>query len=258
MQTEVGNHPGRVAERMWIKICGITQIEDALVVASSGASAIGLNFYEGSRRFISVDRAVPIAAAVRASAIDEPLDVVGVFVDSAVANVVEIARQVSLTAVQFHGDEPASLIAEFHRLMPEIRIIRAIRVSMDRVERCFKDLDRLQDEVPLTACLMDAFDSGEFGGTGRTIDLRIAERYRTAQRPRLVLAGGLTPDNVGAVIQQAGPWGVDTASGVESAPGQKHPERIRAFAASALSAALQRRIDAPRNQPTPFGRSDRL
>ena len=237
-------HSGRATKRMWIKICGITELGDALAVARCGASAIGLNFFEHSRRFISVERAVLIAAAVRSLEIDLPLDVVGVFVNAAVSDVVQVARRVSLTAVQFHGDESVSQLSEFHRLMPEIRIIRAVRVSVERIEECLQDLDRILHEVPLAACLLDAYVPGEFGGTGTTVDLRIAEQYLAVQRPRLILAGGLTPENVGDVILSARPWGVDTASGVESAPGRKHPEKVHAFAEAANLAESTAETDA--------------
>jgi phosphoribosylanthranilate isomerase len=221
---------------MWIKICGITQVDDALTVAESGASAIGLNFFEGSRRFVSADHAVPIISAVRAITPNKPLDIVGVFVNSAIPEVVQITRQLSLTAVQFHGDESLSSIAEFHRLMPETHIVRAMRVSPERSDDCLADLDRIQNELHLSGCLLDAYVSGEFGGTGTQVDLRIAQQYLAKPRPRLILAGGLTPENVGDVIFTARPWGVDTASGVESSPGRKHPEKIAAFVASALQA----------------------
>lgn len=234
---------------MWIKICGITQLEDAIVVAESGASAIGLNFFEGSRRFISADQAVRVAAGVRSLETDSPLDLVGVFVNSGISDVVDVARRVSLTAVQFHGDESVSEFAEFHRLMPDVRMIRALRVSMDRIEECLNEIDRIQAEVPIAACLVDAWVAGEFGGTGATVDLRIAELYLAAPRPRLILAGGLTPENVGEVILKARPWGVDTASGVESAPGRKQPERIRAFVDSARLAAARQEIDVRLSQP---------
>jgi len=224
---------------MWIKICGITQVDDGVSVAKSGASAIGLNFFEGSRRFVSADRAVPIISAVRSITPDRPLDIVGVFVNSAIPEVAQIARQLSLTAVQFHGDESLASIAEFRRLMPKTHIIRAMRVSLERSELCLAELDRIQSEVGLSGCLLDAYVSGEFGGTGTKVDLRIARQYLTSPRPRLILAGGLTPDNVGDVILRAKPWGVDTASGVEASPGRKQPEKIAAFVASAAQADSQ-------------------
>jgi phosphoribosylanthranilate isomerase len=239
---------------MWIKICGITHVDDAIAVAESGASAIGLNFFEGSRRFVSADQAATIISAVRAMTPDTPLDIVGVFVNSAIPEVAQIARQLTLTAVQFHGDESLASIAEFRRFMPKTRIIRAIRVSLERSELCLVELDRIQNEVGLSGCLLDAYVSGEFGGTGTKVDLRIAEQYLATPRPRLILAGGLTPENVGDVILKAKPWGVDTASGVESSPGRKQPEKIAAFVASALQAASRQRTKALSSIPlTPAG-----
>ncbi len=215
---------------MWIKICGITRIEDAHAVADAKASAIGLNFFPGSKRYVSTKQATEILSSLRQHEGDgRPLDVVGVFVNSNVDEVVAIASQLALTAVQFHGDETISSIASFHQLMPQTRIIRAVRVSMDRINDCLTELDLLQREVPLSACLLDAFVANEFGGTGARIDLRVAERYLSEVRPPLIIAGGLTPLNVADVVLTGRPWGVDTASGVESSPGIKEQDIIVTF-----------------------------
>lgn len=224
---------------MWVKICGITRIQDAQDVVSAGASAIGLNFFSGSRRFVSGEQAVRIAEAARMhDAVELPVDVVGVFVNSSVDEVVATARAVSLTAVQFHGDESVETIAEFHRRMPTTRIIRAFRVSMNRCDECLQAVDVLQQQVPLAACLLDAFVQGEFGGTGKTMDLGIPKRYLEKDRPRLILAGGLTANNVDDVLRKASPWGVDTASGVESAPGLKDSAMCRAFVVAAMGRSV--------------------
>lgn len=220
--------------QMWTKICGVTRLEDAVAIARAGASAIGLNFYPGSRRYVSVPKARPIAEAVRAlSGRALPLDLVGVFVNMPTDELTETVFEVGLTAVQFHGDESVDAIGAFHHQMPQIRIIRALRVSGERLEEQFHSLDELQQVVPLAACLLDAFASGEYGGTGMTVDPSISQRYLETERPKLILAGGLTPENVGPVSQTSAAWGVDTASGVESAPGIKDVEKCLAFIRSA-------------------------
>ena len=220
---------------MWTKICGITRPGDAALVIHAGASAIGLNFFRGSKRYVSADQAAALAETARQAFAgnrvpgNRTLDIVGVFVNSPVEEVIQTAKAVGLTAVQFHGDESVAAVAEFHHRMPSLPIVRAMRVSSDRLSSCLDELDALRETIPLAACLLDAFVPGEFGGTGAMVDLSVVSEYLSAKRPRLILAGGLTPNNVGSIISSASPWGVDTASGVELSPGIKCPEKVRAF-----------------------------
>ncbi len=234
---------------MWIKICGVTRPVDAIVVARSGADAIGLNFFAGSRRCVSAQTARQIVAALGRRAetvpsrespagVPEPAfdsggghpEIVGVFVNSAPAHVSQIVDDAGLTAVQFHGDETADQIAEFHELQPGIPIIRAIRLRREDSTASLRSLERLLAAVPLAACLLDAHVAGEYGGTGRTVDpdlVRCCQASFTGLR--LILAGGLTPENVGMAIAELRPWGIDTASGVEIQPGIKDADRVTAF-----------------------------
>ena len=215
---------------MWTKICGVTTPESAHAVIDAGASAVGLNFFSGSKRYVSVSAAAEIASVIRAQGTENSVaDIVGVFVNSRVADIARTSDEVGLTAVQFHGDETQDLICRLHEARPDLSIIRALRVSLERLDEHLRAIDDLQQRVPLAACLLDAFVAGEFGGTGLTVDLRIPAVYLQQARPRLILAGGLTPENVAGVVEQANPWGVDTASGVETAPGIKHPDRCTAF-----------------------------
>lgn len=230
---------------MWIKICGITRTEDAAFAVEAGASAIGLNFFRGSKRYVSADLAFSLAEAARQafsegrSSESGTLDIVGVFVNSSVDEVVQIAKVVELTAVQFHGDESIAAISQFHRQMPSMPIVRAMRVSIDRVNLCMAELDALCESIPLAACLLDAFVPGEFGGTGATVDGGVVQRYFSSERPRLILAGGLTADNVSAIVTSSKPWGIDTASGVEESPGHKCSEKVRAFINAARGCEAQ-------------------
>lgn len=215
---------------MWTKICGVTTTESAHAVIDAGASAVGLNFFSGSKRFVSVSAAAEIANLIRSQdTVNSIPDIVGVFVNSQVADIASTADEVGLTAIQFHGDETTELICRLHEARPELSIIRALRVSHERLDEHLRTIDDLQQRVPLAACLLDAFVAGEFGGTGVTVDLRVPAAYLQQARPRLILAGGLTPGNVAGIVQQASPWGVDTASGVETAPGIKHPDRCVTF-----------------------------
>jgi phosphoribosylanthranilate isomerase len=215
---------------MWTKICGVTTIDSARAVRDAGASAVGLNFFSESKRFVSVSAAAEIAQVMRTQGTESSVpDIVGVFVNSQVADIARAADEVGLTAVQFHGDETTDLICRLHEARPELSIIRALRVSLERLDEHLRTIDDLQQSVPLAACLLDAFVAGEFGGTGVTVDLRIPALYIQQTRPRLILAGGLTPENVAGIVEQANPWGVDTASGVETAPGIKHPDLCSTF-----------------------------
>jgi phosphoribosylanthranilate isomerase len=215
---------------MWTKICGVTTTESARAVKDAGASAVGLNFFSGSKRFVSVSAAAEIASVIRTQGTENSVpEIVGVFVNSQVADIARTSDEVGLTAVQFHGDETTEQICRLHEARPNLSIIRALRVSVEQLDEQLRTIDDLQQRMPLAACLLDAFVAGEFGGTGMTVDLRIPAVYLQQARPRLILAGGLTPENVAGIVEQANPWGVDTASGVETAPGIKHPDRCAAF-----------------------------
>ena len=211
---------------MWIKICGITSTENAQMVANSGVDAIGLNFFPRSKRFVStVD-----AAALRQAAIN--VEAVGVFVNHSPTDIAEIVQAVQLTAVQFHGDETAETIREFHGMSPETEIIRAVRIGSDSPDRLRTVTDSLKDlHVPLKAVLVDAYVPGEYGGTGERVEPAwLKERDESVP---LILAGGLKPENVSEAIATIEPWGVDTASGVETAPGIKDLTKVATFVRAA-------------------------
>ena len=223
---------------MWIKICGVTRAEDAAIVVHSGADAIGFNFFPGSKRFVSIPTARALADAARRSAVDLPLvDLVGVFVNADADAIRTAIQQVGLSVIQVHGDETTEQIAAIHRHCPGIPLIRALRVDPKDIERTLHEIDRLSAVVPLAAILLDAFVPGEFGGTGATIDLSILERCSSQQTPPLILAGGLTRQNVASVARRSTVWGIDTASGVESSPGIKDSARVYEFVNAARAAA---------------------
>src|SRR5262245_24863919 len=194
-----------------VKICGITTPEDGLMAAEAGASAVGLVFWTGSPRF--VDRA---AARRIVEALPSFVVRVGVFVDQSLDVMTRTAEDVGLDVIQLHGDEPPEMVACLPR-----RVLKAIRVGGDSVV----------DEVARyegAGILLDTRDGALKGGTGRTFDWRAAQEVR-ARVPFLVLAGGLTPENVDAAIRSVGPDAVDVSSGVESAPGRKDPAKVEAF-----------------------------
>lgn len=205
-----------------IKICGVTRPEDAVAIAEAGADAIGLNFYPASPRFVADDRAAEIIAALPAHVAK-----VGVFVNADAAAIREKAERLGLDWVQLHGDEPPEFAAE----LPGLAVIRAVRLQ-----------DQLSGVLPNTrgklirlphAVLIDAFSASAYGGTGTTVAWEAipAARRQLAILP-VILAGGLTPENVAEAIRIAQPDAVDVASGVESSPGVKDPAKVRDFVAA--------------------------
>lgn len=203
-----------------VKICGITRLPDARLSVELGAAALGFNFYEPSPRYIEPEAAAEIVAKTPPF-----VPAVGVFADETVGErVAAIARTASVSVIQLHGPRfPKDLES-----LRGYRIIRAIPVGPDF------DPGMLQP-LPLDAFLLDAFDPMRLGGTGKSIDWALARRA-TEQGKTIILAGGLSPANVGDAIRCVRPFAVDVASGVESAPGIKDPRRLRAFFAAVAAA----------------------
>jgi phosphoribosylanthranilate isomerase len=198
---------------MLVKICGVTSVADALMAVDAGADAIGLNFAAQSPRRVSVDVAAEIASAL-------PRGVwrVGVFVDAARDAVQSIAERVGLDVLQFHGSESVELCDGWDR-----KTIKAVRV---------RDAAALAQAAVYRVdfLLADAYVEGIAGGTGQRVPLAW---LGAVPRQRLILAGGLTPENVAAAVNAVRPAGVDVASGVEREPGVKDPEKVKRFIANA-------------------------
>jgi phosphoribosylanthranilate isomerase len=206
-----------------VKICGITRPEDAELAASLGAWAIGFVLWPQSKR-----AADPAVAAGIARAMRRRLELVGVFVNPTLDEVVHAAEGIGLTYVQLHGDEgPAFCTAVAERT--GARVMKAIRISSGADMR---DAERYHTDLHL----LDAAAGAAYGGSGRTWDWRLIAQRRS-QTP-VVLSGGLTPDNVAEAIARVRPWGVDVASGVESAPGIKDPAKVEAFIGAAQTSAV--------------------
>lgn len=218
-----------------VKICGVTRPEDARMAAQSGADAIGLNFYGGSPRCVTLERAAEIAAALPPHVCK-----VGVFVGATAEEIKDKARTVPLDLVQLSGDEPP----EFLREVRPLPVLRAARIR-DDLSPVTAYLDACYRQYALPRMLLvDALRDDAYGGTGVTLDWDyLAQHRRALNGLPLVLAGGLTPDNVAAAIARVRPWAVDVASGVEQAPGAKSPELVSRFV-SAARAALDRLMEA--------------
>jgi phosphoribosylanthranilate isomerase len=207
-----------------VKICGLTTPEDAVATAEAGADWIGLNFYPPSPRYVTPDAA---AAIVRR--LPPTVAPVGLFVDRSPAEVAEVAEEAGLRIVQLHGDEPPEMVAALGGL----RVVKAFRLgdaqAVERMKAYLAETDRLGR--PPEAVLVDAFLPGLPGGTGRSVADELLDLLPPLSR--LILAGGLTPENVGERVARARPWMVDVAGGVESAPGRKDPARVAAFVRNA-------------------------
>jgi len=204
-----------------IKICGVTQPDDAARVAAAGVDFLGLNFWPRSKRYLPPDRAPAVAAAARAAG---PARLVGVFVNATRDELVAIARAVALDVIQLHGDETPDAAAAIARATGR-PVWKAIAAGAAH------NLAAL-DAWPVEAILLDTPAVGR-GGSGATFDWRLARDARDRHPARaLVLAGGLAPHNVAAAIAEVAPWAVDVASGVESAPGVKDAAKVAAFVAA--------------------------
>ena len=218
---------------MWIKICGIPDIQTAVAVAKFSPDAIGLNFYRHSPRTVSV-----AAAAEIVRNLPREIDPVGLFVNELVQTIGETCRQCTLQTVQLHGDEPPEELRNLADRDSGLRFIRAWHLGPEGLQPLGDYLARLHDlGVQPFACLIDARVAGKHGGTGRTVDWTVlANGYRRDEWPPMILAGGLHPGNVAEAIQTVRPWGVDVASGVESSPGQKDIALVEQFINAAREA----------------------
>lgn len=209
---------------MWIKVCGITDPENAAAVASCGVDAIGLNFFPGSKRFVA-DRASEVRGEIPQS-----VAAIGLFVNASVAAMRLAIETYALDAIQLHGDEPASVVED----LSPCPVYRAIRVSNGQIgatiERAVQELVSPQN---LAGILIDAASLKGLGGTGEAIDWMELRDSMQPHWPRLVLAGGLSPANVANAIKVVAPWGVDVASGVEQRPGVKDKQLVEKFVAAA-------------------------
>lgn len=222
----------------WIKICGIRDVVTADAVATAGVEAVGLNFFGKSPRSVlpNVAREIDRALGTHRDAQAKPLTV-GLFVNHSLDAIDQIVSSVGLGAIQLHGDETPEFLSEWHRRLPQPLLFKAFRVadSLAPVRDFIAECHQLA--VPLAGCLLDAKVEGAYGGTGRVApwDL-IARDYDKLHWPPLILAGGLTPDNVAEAIQTVQPFGIDTASGVESSPGVKDTKLLVRFVAEARRA----------------------
>lgn len=225
--------PAKQTPTTRVKICGITRLDDAVHAVEAGAWAIGMIFWAGSRRKVGADEAQAIGAALKRQA-----EVVGVFVNAPLPEVARLVDACQLTMVQLHGEEGTQYCSEVAR-RTGAKVIKAARV------RNGSDVTALRP-FHTDYHLLDTYLEGTPGGTGESFDWELARVRRAARgerSPKLILSGGLRPDNVADAIRVAFPFAVDVAGGTEASPGRKDPALVEAFIAAASNA---RRIeDAP-------------
>ena len=197
--------------RTRVKICGITRIEDALAAVNAGADAIGLVFYAASPRCVTIEQAQKIVAAIPPF-----VSVVGLFINASKAEIETVLSKVRLDILQFHGDETSSECEQI-----KLPYYKAIRVKADtNLLQCAVEFNSAK------ALLLDAHSESAFGGTGQAFDWNLIPKSLT--KP-VILAGGLTAENVGSAIKRVQPYAVDVSGGVEKSKGVKDAAKIAAF-----------------------------
>jgi phosphoribosylanthranilate isomerase len=209
-----------------VKVCGITNLEDALAAVQAGADALGFNFWPGSSRYIEPTEAGKVIAQLPRGVIP-----VGVFVNEPNMSIREITSLARLRMVQLHGEEPPEEVTTV--AAQGLPVLKAIRVGPD-----FRP-EQLAAYSEVAAFLLDTASAGERGGTGKSFDWELARKAK--QYGHIVLAGGLNPENVEEAVRQAQPSGVDVCSGVESRPGVKDQARLREFVERAKAALEKKR-----------------
>ncbi|MEO5354826.1 MAG: phosphoribosylanthranilate isomerase [Magnetococcus sp. XQGC-1] len=219
-------------ERTRVKVCGITRREDAEAVLSAGADALGFVFYAGSSRYME-------AAAAREIAWGLPpfLTVVGLFVNASLAEIKQVVDMGFLQSVQLHGDETPEFCRQLRAELGGVSLIKAVRVARR------EDLHSL-DRWPVQAILLDAKVDNRYGGTGERFDWSLLEGSSRMGGVPIILAGGLTGENVRQAVRQVNPYAVDLSSGVEQSPGIKSRSKIIQFMQQ-LRVADRERLAAP-------------
>lgn len=210
-----------------VKICGLTRVDDALAAAEAGVDFLGIIFHAPSPRAVTPAEASSLVHRTRQRA--PSVKWIGVFADTPLDEIRWIVDTVKVDGVQLHGGEDPDIVDRLVRA--GLFVIKAFRVAVRA------DLEALDAYSP-SAFLLDTYVPDRHGGTGQTFDWSIA--LDTAAERRIFLAGGLTPENVASAVEAIHPWGVDVSSGVESAPGRKDIDKMRAFIAAARQALGER------------------
>lgn len=209
---------------MWIKICGVQRTDRARTLAKLDLDALGINRYEPSSRYVSNDTAIELTRTIRS--VDDSIDVVGVYVNPDRDTLEQDQSAVDWDVIQLHGDESPGFVDEVGRLS---RVLKAFSVDEDFSK------DRLEP-YDSWAYLLDAYHPDQYGGTGRTIAWDSVKDI--IEQNRVVLSGGLTPDNIQEAIETTRPYGVDACSGIENREGLKDTDRSEIFVSRARAITI--------------------
>lgn len=218
---------------LWIKICGNTSLEDALLAVEAGADAVGFVFAPSPRR-VTVAQVAAIVPRLPAT-----VEKIGVFVDAGLDEIEAIVCECALSGVQLHfGGAPELPEKLRERLGPGLRILRVAHFSGESADHIVVQIEQHARNPHVGAVLVDSRTAMAVGGTGVAFDWFEARKtiFADTEKIKLIAAGGLTPSNVAEAIVTLRPWGVDAVSGVESAPGRKDPDKVRRFIANARAA----------------------
>jgi len=221
----------------WVKICGTTNVGDALLAAEAGADALGFIFSESSRQ-VESEVARQIIARLPAG-----MEKVGVFVNPSLQFIREVVEKTGITRVQLHGEEDAVFLRKLGESLPRLKLTKAFRADSDLAE----SLRRIEGTAFVDSTLLDSGSPARPGGTGKTFDWGAAKekiaQANLGSNVRWIIAGGLTPENVGEAIRLFRPWGVDVVSGVELIAGKKDASKLKSFVAAVRAIQLHPKTD---------------
>jgi phosphoribosylanthranilate isomerase len=218
---------------LWIKICGNTSAADALAAVEAGADAVGFVFAASPRRVTESEVAGIVAR------LPKSVETIGVFVDATLEEIYSAVRMCHLTGVQLHWDAAANVPARLKsRLGRELKVLRVVHFGEGVAEKAAELAAAYEKDPNVDGLLIDSRVSGAAGGTGVAYDWELAAKtvFQDAMERKLVVAGGLTPENVGEAIAALQPWGVDVVSGVEAEAGRKDGVKVREFVRRARAA----------------------
>ncbi|MHC5856978.1 phosphoribosylanthranilate isomerase [Nostoc sp.] len=199
---------------MRVKICGITQPQQSIAIASLGATALGFICVPTSPRYVTASQIRPAVAELPAN-----IDTIGVFANASISEIIQIVLDSGLTGVQLHGDESANFCDQVRQALPNVEIIKALRIrSLEHLETATNYTEYVD------ALLLDAYHPQQLGGTGKTLDWTMLEQFSPSCP--WFLAGGLTADNIVEALIQLNPSGIDLSSSVERTPGDKDLDKV--------------------------------
>jgi phosphoribosylanthranilate isomerase len=211
---------------VWIKICGITNLEDAAGICHLGVDAMGFVLSTNSPRRVKPEKAEEIITALRGSGIKVP--VAGVFVNEKIERVIQCGDLLGLDYIQLSGDEEEEYIENLKKESGKIKIIKALRIkdkNKDQKDTIDEKIDKLQDHTDFI--LLDSYRKGIYGGTGAPLNWEMLKNYRS--KIPVILSGGLDPENVKRAVDTVRPFGVDASSGLEIYPGKKDLNKVARF-----------------------------